>query len=117
MTIRAFRSRRDDPASRKFGTFSYLPALSRTEIERQIEYMLAQDWSCSVEHIEPSRASTTYWYLWKLPFFGAKDAAEVLSEVDACVDASPGDLVRVVGYDRRRQTQGLALVVHRGAAG
>jgi ribulose-bisphosphate carboxylase small chain len=114
MIIRAFRSRHDDPASRKFGTFSYLPPMSREQIVRQVEYLLAQDWTCSVEHIAPARAGQTYWYLWKLPFFGATDAEEILAEVDACHEANPGDHVRLVGYDRRRQTQGLAVVVHRG---
>ena len=55
--------------------------------------------------------------MWKLPFFGATDAAEVMAEVDACREANPGDHVRLIGYDRRRQTQGLAVVVHRGETG
>jgi ribulose-bisphosphate carboxylase small chain len=116
MTIQAFRSRVDDPTTRKFGTFSYLPALTREEITRQIEHALAGDWTCSVEHVEPARAGKTYWYLWKLPLFGAHDPADVLAEVDACRDANPGDHVRLVAYDRRRQTQALAIVVHRGGA-
>jgi ribulose-bisphosphate carboxylase small chain len=116
MTIQAFRSRVDDPAARKFGTFSYLPPLTADEIARQIEYALARGWTCAVEHVEPARAATTYWYLWKLPMFGALDAADVLAEVDACAAAHPGDLVRVVAYNRRRQTQGLVFVVHRGTA-
>jgi ribulose-bisphosphate carboxylase small chain len=114
MTIQAFRSRVDDPTTRKFGTFSYLPALTGEEIVRQVEYILDQDWTCAVEHVEPARAGKTYWYLWKLPLFGARTADDVLAELDACHIANPGDLVRLVGYDRRRQTQGLAVVVHRG---
>lgn len=117
MTIQAFRSRRDDPASRRFGTFSYLPPMSREQIVRQVEYILAQGWTCSVEHVEPSRAGDTYWYLWKLPFFGATDAAEVMAEVDACQAANPDDHVRLVGYNRPKQTQGLAVVVQRGETG
>jgi ribulose-bisphosphate carboxylase small chain len=117
MTIQAYRSRVDDPASRKFGTFSYLPALDRDEIVRQVEYALHQDWTCSVEHVEPSRAGKTYWYLWKLPLFGATAAADVMAEVDACAESNPNDLVRLVAYDRRKQTQGMAIVVHRAGAG
>ncbi len=116
MTIDTFRSRRDDPASRRFGTFSYLPVLSRSDTGRQVEYALARDWTCAVEHVEPGRAGDTYWYLWKLPLFDAGDADAVMAEVDACVRANPGDLVRLVGYDRVRQTQGMAIVVHRGEA-
>jgi len=115
MTIQDFPSRMDDPAARRFGTFSYLPPLSAEQIERQVAYMLARGWSCSVEHVEPARATSTYWYMWKLPMFGERDVAAVMAEVAACGQANPGDLIRLVGYDGRRQTQGLALVVHRGA--
>lgn len=117
MTIQDFPSRMDDPAARKFGTFSYLPALSREQITRQVEYILARGWTCSIEHVEPTRASHTYWYLWKLPMFGQQDAEAVLAEVDLCRHAHPGDHVRLIGFDRRRQTQGLAMVVHRGELG
>jgi ribulose-bisphosphate carboxylase small chain len=114
MTIQAFHSRVDDPASRKFGTFSYLPALTRDQIVRQIDYALGRGWACAIEHVEPARSAATFWYLWKLPMFGAQDATEVLAEADGCAAVHPGDLVRVVAYDRRRQTLGTALVVHRG---
>ncbi|MEJ2578552.1 MAG: ribulose bisphosphate carboxylase small subunit [Kineosporiaceae bacterium] len=117
MTIEAFRSRVDDPASRKFGTFSYLQALTREEIVAQVRYIIDQDWTCSIEHVEPGRAADTYWYLWKLPMFGVTDVDTVMAEVDACHEANPGDHVRLVGIDRRKQTQGLSVVVYRGEAG
>lgn len=79
--------------------------------------MLRRGWACSVEHVEPARASDSYWYMWKLPLFGELDPDVVLAEADDCRDAHPGDHVRLIGYDQRRQTQGLALVVHRAATG
>jgi ribulose-bisphosphate carboxylase small chain len=117
MSIQSFKSRRDDPASRKFGTFSYLPPLSEEQVRRQVEYMISRGWACSIEHVEPARAMDSYWYLWKLPLFGQTDAAVVLAEVAECRTAHPGDHVRITGYDGRRQTQGLSFVVHRGAVG
>jgi ribulose-bisphosphate carboxylase small chain len=117
MTIQAYRSRVDDPGSRKFGTFSYLAALSPQEIEAQVQYIIDQGWTCSVEHVEPSRAASTYWYMWKLPFFGVTDTNAVMAEVEACHADNPGDHIRLVGYDQRRQTQGMAVVVYRGEAG
>lgn len=114
MTIQAFRSRLDDPAARRYGTFSYLPALDRDQITRQIQYVLDRGWTCAIEHVEPARAGQTYWYLWKLPLFAAADPESVLAELDECHAAHPGDLIRLVGHDRRRQSQGLAIVVHRG---
>lgn len=110
-------SRVDDPATRRTGTFSYLPAMTREEVTRQVEHALARDWTCAVEHVEPARAADTYWYLWRLPLFGAASATDVLAEVDACHDANPGDHVRLVAFDRRRQTQGLSVVVHRAPVG
>ncbi len=116
MTIQNFASRLDDPASRRFGTFSYLPPLTRDQVERQIDYMLAQGWVCSIEYVEPARAITTYWYMWRLPLFGANSSAAVMAELDECREAHPRDHVRLVAHDPRRQTLGLAIVVHRGAA-
>lgn len=113
MTVQAFRSRVDDPASQRLGTFSYLPPMDRDAVARQITYALGQGWTCSVEHVEPARAGQTYWYLWKLPFFGALGAQDVLAELDACRAANPGDHVKLVAYDSRRQTLGLSFVVHR----
>jgi ribulose-bisphosphate carboxylase small chain len=104
------------PRRHRTGTFSYLPPLSRDELARQVEYALAKDWTCSLEHVEPGGATRTYWYLWKLPLFDVRDPGDVLAELDACVQANPGHLVRLVAYDRRRQTQGLSFVVHQGAA-
>lgn len=117
MAIQDFPSRVDDPASRKLGTFSYLPPLTTEQVHAQVEYMLARGWACSIEHVEPARATTTYWYMWKLPMFGERDVDAVMAEVRECRQAHPGDHIRLIGYDGRRQTQGLALVVHRGQAG
>ena len=106
-------SRLDDPGSRRLGTFSYLPPMTQEQVRHQVEHMLVKGWACSVEHVDPARASSTYWYLWKLPMFGEWDPSAVIAAVDACRRAYPRDHVRVVGYDKRRQTQGLAFVVHR----
>lgn len=114
MTIQDYPSRMDDAGSRKLGTFSYLPPLTREQVRRQVQYMLSQGWTPAVEHVEPARAMSTFWYMWKLPMFAEQDPDTVLTEVDLCHQAHPGDHVRLIGYDHRRQTQGLALVVHRG---
>ena len=114
MSTQDFPSRRDDPASRKLGTLSYLPAPSREQVTSQVEYILARGWTCAIEHVEPARAGHTYWYMWKLPMFGERDPGPVMEELDRCHQAHPGDHVRLIGYDRRRQTQGLAFVVYRG---
>ena len=115
-TIQDYPSRLSDPASRKFGTFSYLPPMSPQSLRRQVAYLLARGWAPGIEHAEPERSGGSYWYMWKLPMFGEASADRVLEEAEACKQANPGNHVRLVGYDKLRQTLGTALVIFRGAA-
>lgn len=112
-TIQDYPSRLDDDASRRHETFSYLPAMSAGQLRAQVEYIIARRWQPAVEHIEPENAETSYWYMWKLPMFGETDVDQVLAEVDACHQANPGHLLRLIGYDPIAQSQGAAMVVHR----
>ena len=97
----------------KTGTFSYLPPLTPTQIRRQVRHIVAAGWIPAVEHRAPADPPTDYWSMWKLPLFGVQEPDAVLAELDACHAAHPTHLVRVLGYDPRRQTQGLAFVTHR----
>ena len=115
-TMQDYQSRLSDPESRKFGTFSYLPPMSAQAVKRQVEYLLAQGWAPALEHTEPRHTRGSYWYMWKLPMFGETSADAVLAEAEACRKANPGNHVRLVGYDKLRQTQGASLVIHRGKA-
>ncbi len=115
-TMQDYHSRLSDPASRKFGTFSYLPPMSAQALRTQVEYLLAQGWSPAIEHTEPQQTAGSYWYMWKLPMFGETNADTVLAEAEACRKANPGNHVRLVGYDKLRQTQGTAIVIFRGTA-
>ena len=114
--IQDYPSRVGDPASQRFETFSYLPPMDAGQIRRQVAYMAEQGWDCAIEHVEPERAAETYWYMWKLPMFGERDVDTVMNELTACRNANPGHHVRVIGYDSKRQTQGLAMAVYRGDA-
>jgi ribulose-bisphosphate carboxylase small chain len=116
MTMRDYGSRMGDAASKRFGTFSYLPPMDAAAIRRQVAYMIARGWNCAVEHVEPARAADDYWYMWKLPLFGERDIDAIMSELTACRDANPGHHVRIIGYDTKRQTQGQSIVVYRGDA-
>jgi ribulose-bisphosphate carboxylase small chain len=112
--ILEYRSRLSDAASRKFETFSYLPQLSKGEIRKQVEYIVARGWNPAIEHSEPEHAGDAYWYMWKLPMFGETSVDRILAEAEACHKANPGDHVRLIGYDNYRQTQGTAMVIYRG---
>lgn len=114
MAMRDYGSRMGDPKSKKFGTFSYLPEMDASSIRKQVEYMVARGWNCAIEHVEPARASEHYWYMWKLPMFGERDVDTIMNELTACRNANTGHHIRIIGYDNKRQTQGLSLVVYRG---
>ena len=113
-TIQDYPSRLDDPASRRFETFSYLPAMDASKVRKQVKYMVERGWNCAVEHVEPARSGDSYWYMWKLPMFGETDVDTVLAEAEACHAANPEHHVRLVGYDNLKQSQGAAMVIYRG---
>jgi ribulose-bisphosphate carboxylase small chain len=112
--MRDYTSRLSDPASRKFGTFSYLQAMTPERIRAQVEYIVRRGWTPALEHTEPEHLMDDYWYMWKLPLFGETDVSRVLAEADACHKANPNNHVRLVGYDKLKQSQGAAMVVFRG---
>ena len=115
-TMQDYHSRLADPASRKFGTFSYLPPMSPEQVRKQVAYLIAQGWSPAIEHTEPAHTVGSFWYMWKLPMFGETSVEKVLAEAEACHKANPGNHVRLVGYDKLKQSQGAAMVIYRGTA-
>jgi ribulose-bisphosphate carboxylase small chain len=112
-----YGSRLSDPESRRYETFSYLPAMTPEQIRKQVDYIVSRGWNPAIEHSEPENASGHYWYMWKLPMFGERDAEAILAEVQACHAANPGNLVRLIGYDNDAQSQGAAMVIYRGGEG
>jgi ribulose-bisphosphate carboxylase small chain len=111
--VQDYGSRLSDPASRKMGTFSYLPELTEDELRKQVEYIVSKGWNPAIEHIEPTHAMSNYWYMWKLPMFGETDVDAIFREVEMCKAANPDNHVRLVGYDNYKQSQGTAMVIHR----
>ena len=95
-------------------TFSFLPKFSQDEIYAQINYILSNGWSPSIEHEHPSRAFEHYWTMWKLPFFGEQNLNRVVEELEACHRAYPDHHIRLTGYDSYTQSQGSCFVVFEG---
>ncbi len=104
----------DYQVTKKYETFSYLPAMTGDQVRRQIEYMIGQGWNLAVEHVKPERAFSHYWHMWKLPMFGEDSVQVITSELEACHRAHPDHNVRLIGYDNYTQSQGSAFVVYRG---
>ena len=112
--IQDYKSSLADTSSRKFETFSYLPAMDDERIRKQVEYIVAKGYNPAIEHCEPENASDNYWYMWKLPMFGETDVDYILAEAAACHKAHPGNHVRLIGYDNYAQSQGASMVIYRG---
>ena len=111
-----YKSRLSDPASRKFETFSYLPAMDAANIKKQVEFLVKKGWNPAIEHTEPEHMMDSYWYMWKLPMFGENDVEAILKEVEACHKANPDNHIRLVGFDNAKQSKGAEMVVFRGKA-
>ena len=114
--IQDYPSSLRDPASRKFETFSYLPAMTSEQIRSQVEYIVAQGWNLGIEHTEPENAMDNYWYMWKLPMFGEADVDAILAEYKACHKAHPDNHVRLLGFDNYAQSAGASMVIFRAPA-
>ncbi len=97
----------------RLGTFSYLPQLSEAELAAQIDPLIAAGHVPAVEYTRAPAPGDHYWTMWKLPLFAAKTAGEVQTELASCRAAHPDCYVRLIAYDRRRQTQVVDLLVHR----
>ncbi len=112
--VQDYASSLGNAESRKFETFSYLPALSDEQTRTQIEYILSKGWNPVIEHTEPENAGGHYWYMWKLPMFGETEVENVLKEIEACKTAHPNNHVRLLGLDNFAQCAGAAMVIYRG---
>lgn len=110
--IRESTSRLADASPIRLGTFSYLPPFEPNELAKQIDYLVKRGLEPAIEHIEPARAGARYWHLWKLPMFGERSREAIETEIEACRAERPGDYVRLIGYDTKRQTQVVAFVVN-----
>ena len=109
-----YKSSLGDNTSRKFETFSYLPAMDAAQTRQQIEFIVSKGWNPSIEHTEPQNASGSYWYMWKLPMFGETDVDAILAELEACHKAHPENHVRLLGLDNYAQCAGASMVIYRG---
>jgi ribulose-bisphosphate carboxylase small chain len=91
---------------------TYLPRPDEAQVAKQITYLLDQGLIPAIEYARDPRPRDHYWDMWKLPLFEARDAADVQSEINACTTAYPDSFIKLIGYDRRRQTRTVSLVVH-----
>ncbi len=93
-------------------TFSYLPALTTEEIERQVQYILDKNWIPGIEFSPELGPRELYWSFWKLPLFDAETTADVMAELEACQKAHPECYIKITAYDNIIQGQVLSFVAY-----
>jgi ribulose-bisphosphate carboxylase small chain len=100
------------------GTFSFLPDLTDQQISRQIEYCLGKGWAVSVEYTDDPHPRNTYWEMFGTPMFDIRDAAGVMTEVNACRKTFPNHYIKLNAFDstRGRQSLRLSFIIGRPAA-
>ena len=100
------------------GTFSFLPDLSDAQISKQIEYCLGNGWAVSVEYTDDPHPRNTYWEMFGMPMFDVRDAAGVMTEVNACRKTFPNHYIKVNAFDstRGRESLRLSFIVGRPAS-
>ncbi len=99
------------------GTFSFLPELTDAQISSQIEYCLRNGWAVSVEYTDDPHPRNTYWEMFGMPMFDIRDAAGVMTEVNACRKTFPNHYIKVNAFDstRGRESLRLSFIVGRPA--
>lgn len=99
------------------GTFSFLPDLTDEQIARQIDYCLGKGWAVSVEYTDDPHPRNTYWEMFGMPMFDIRDAAGVMTEVNACRKTFPNHYIKINAFDsaRGRESLRLSFIVGRPA--
>ena len=88
-----------------------LPPLDKAQVATQIKYLLDQSLIPAIEYArKPPRDH--YWNIGRLPLFDARAAADVQAEIRACETAHPDCFIKLIGYDRHRQTRAMSLLVY-----
>lgn len=91
------------------GAFSFLPDLTDAQIRAQVEYCLANGWAVSIEHTDDPHPRNTYWEMHGLPMFDLKDAAGVMTELEACRRAFPDHYLKLNAFDATHGWEALRL--------
>src|SRR5574342_1138905 len=96
----------------KTETFSYLPALTKEQIEKQIQYFLDNSWVVGIEYSSQPDPALAFWDWWKLPLFNIRMVGETRAEIEACRAEHANSFIRITSYDNTRQAQVMSFVVH-----
>jgi ribulose-bisphosphate carboxylase small chain len=91
---------------------TYLPPPDEDQATTQIRHLLGQGLIPAIEYASAPGPRDHYWNIWRLPLFDARAAADVQAEIRACETAHPDCFIKLIGYDRHRQTRAMSLLVY-----
>ena len=97
------------------GAFSFLPDLTDAQIRSQIEYCLKNGWAVSIEYTDDPHPRNTYWEMFGQPMFDIRDAAGIMTELQACRQTFPQHYIKVNAFDSSlgRESLRLSFIVNR----
>lgn len=92
----------------RFETFAFLPPLSQTQMEAQIDHALKSGWAPIIEFAENPNSADFYWRQW--PIVPAKinsttgkpeaaSAAHITNQLDSCARRNPYAFIRFSAYN------------------
>lgn len=99
------------------GQFSFLPDLTDTQINAQLEYALKKGWAIGIEYTDDPHPRNTYWEMFGNPLFDLRDPAGILMEINSCRKTFPSHYIRVTAFDATRGVESptMSYIVNRPA--
>lgn len=100
------------------GAFSFLPDLTDDQIKKQVQYIMAKNYSVSIEYTDDPHPRNAYWDMWGLPLFDIKDVSAVMFELAACRKAHNNIYIKINAFDNTRGIESccLSFLVNRPSA-
>src|ERR1051326_2336531 len=97
------------------GQFSFLPDLTDKQITAQIAYALKNNWAVSIEYTDDPHPRNTYWEMFGQPMFDIRDAAGIMSELQAWRQTFPQRYIKINAFDSSlgRESLRLSFIVAR----
>ncbi len=99
------------------GQFSFLPDLTDTQINAQLEYALKKGWAIGIEYTDDPHPRNTYWEMYGNPLFDLRDPAGIMMEINSCRKTFPNHYIRVTAFDATRGVESptMSYIVNRPA--
>ena len=103
----------------RFETFAFLPPLSQTQAEAQIQHALTSGWAPFIEYAETPNSADFYWRQW--PIVPAKinattgkpeapSATHLAAQIESCARRNPYAFIRFSAYNPNTRQTALSFI-------